>query len=377
MYQLLAVCPMGLEAVVAKEIQELGYDTTVENGRIFFEGDETAIVKCNLWLRTADRIKIVVGQFKATTFDELFEKTKALPWETLIEQDGNFPVQGRSVKSTLFSVPDCQAIVKKAIVERLRRAYQASGWLNETGAKYPIEVAILKDNALLTIDTSGSGLNKRGYRLAQGEAPIKETLAASLIRLANWTGDTPLVDPFCGSGTIAIEACLIAQNIAPGFNRDFVSENWDIMPDRLYDEMRDEADQQANYDRKLEIYASDIDPEMIEIARRNAEEVGLADIIQFSVKDVNTLTIDEDKPMALIGNPPYGERIGDRDKVEEMYRYIGELMQQHSQLSTYILTSSTEFEFLVNKKATKRRKLFNGYIECTYYQYWGEKKPRS
>ena len=377
MYQLLAVCPMGLEAVVAKEIQELGYDTTVENGRIFFEGDETAIVKCNLWLRTADRIKIVVGQFKATTFDELFEKTKALPWETLIEQDGNFPVQGRSVKSTLFSVPDCQAIVKKAIVERLRRAYQASGWLNETGAKYPIEVAILKDNALLTIDTSGSGLNKRGYRLAQGEAPIKETLAASLIRLANWTGDTPLVDPFCGSGTIAIEACLIAQNIAPGFNRDFVSENWDIMPDRLYDEMRDEADQQANYDRKLEIYASDIDPEMTEIARRNAEEVGLADIIQFSVKDVNTLTIDEDKPMALIGNPPYGERIGDRDKVEEMYRYIGELMQQHSQLSTYILTSSTEFEFLVNKKATKRRKLFNGYIECTYYQYWGDKKPRS
>lgn len=377
MYQLLAVCPMGLEAVVAKEIQELGYDTTVENGRIFFKGDETAIVKCNLWLRTADRIKIVVGQFKATTFDELFEKTKALPWETLIEQDGNFPVQGRSVKSTLFSVPDCQAIVKKAIVERLRRAYQASGWLNETGAKYPIEVAILKDNALLTIDTSGSGLNKRGYRLAQGEAPIKETLAASLIRLANWTGDTPLVDPFCGSGTIAIEACLIAQNIAPGFNRDFVSENWDIMPDRLYDEMRDEADQQANYDRKLEIYASDIDPEMIEIARRNAEEVGLADIIQFSVKDVNTLTIDEDKPMALIGNPPYGERIGDRDKVEEMYRYIGELMQQHSQLSTYILTSSTEFEFLVNKKATKRRKLFNGYIECTYYQYWGDKKPRS
>ncbi|MDW3986681.1 class I SAM-dependent RNA methyltransferase [Staphylococcus saprophyticus] len=377
MYQLLAVCPMGLEAVVAKEIQELGYDTTVENGRIFFEGDETAIVKCNLWLRTADRIKIVVGQFKATTFDELFEKTKALPWETLIEQDGNFPVQGRSVKSTLFSVPDCQAIVKKAIVERLRRAYQASGWLNETGAKYPIEVAILKDNALLTIDTSGSGLNKRGYRLAQGEAPIKETLAASLIRLANWTGDTPLVDPFCGSGTIAIEACLIAQNIAPGFNRDFVSENWDIMPDRLYDEMRDEADQQANYDRKLEIYASDIDPEMIEIARRNAEEVGLAHIIQFSVKDVNTLTIDEDKPMALIGNPPYGERIGDRDKVEEMYRYIGELMQQHSQLSTYILTSSTEFEFLVNKKATKRRKLFNGYIECTYYQYWGDKKPRS
>ncbi|PTI68482.1 THUMP domain-containing class I SAM-dependent RNA methyltransferase [Staphylococcus succinus] len=377
MYQLLAVCPMGLEAVVAKEIQELGYDTTVENGRIFFEGDETAIVKCNLWLRTADRIKIVVGQFKATTFDELFEKTKSLPWEAIIEQDGNFPVQGRSVKSTLFSVPDCQAIVKKAIVERLKRAYQERGWLNETGAKYPVEVSILKDNALLTIDTSGSGLNKRGYRLAQGEAPIKETLAASLIRLANWTGDTPLIDPFCGSGTIAIEASLIAQNIAPGFNRDFVSESWDIMPDRLYDEMRDEADQQANYDRKLEIYASDIDPEMIEIARRNAEEVGLADIIQFSVKDVNTLTIETDEPIALIGNPPYGERIGDRDEVEQMYRYLGELMNNNPHLSTYVLTSSTEFEHLVNKKATKRRKLFNGYIECTYYQYWGKRKPQN
>ena len=376
MYQLLAVCPMGLEAVVSKEIQELGYTTTVENGKIFFEGDEAAIVKCNLWLRTADRIKIVVGQFNAKTFDELFEKTKELPWETIIEKEGNFPVQGRSVKSTLYSVPDCQAIVKKAIVERLKSAYQEKGWLDESGAKYPVEVALLKDKALLTIDTSGSGLNKRGYRLAQGEAPIKETLAASLIKLANWTGDTPLIDPFCGSGTIAIEACLIAQNIAPGFNRDFVSETWDLMPDRLYDELRDEADQQANYDRPLEIYASDIDPEMIEIARRNAEEVGLSDIINFKVQDVNTLSIESAAPVAMIGNPPYGERIGDRAEVEEMYRYIGQLMQEHPYLSTYILTSNNEFEFLVNQKATKRRKLFNGYIECTYYQYWGNKKPK-
>ena len=377
MYQLLAVCPMGLEAVVSKEIQELGYTTTVENGKIFFEGDEAAIVKCNLWLRTADRIKIVVGQFNATTFDELFEKTKELPWETIIEKEGNFPVQGRSVKSTLYSVPDCQAIVKKAIVERLKSAYKEKGWLDESGAKYPVEVSLLKDKALLTIDTSGSGLNKRGYRLAQGEAPIKETLAASLIKLANWTGDTPLIDPFCGSGTIAIEACLIAQNIAPGFNRDFVSETWDIMPDRLYDKLRDEADQQAHYDRPLEIYASDIDPEMIEIARRNAEEVGLSDIINFKVQDVNTLSIESEAPIALIGNPPYGERIGDRAEVEEMYRYIGQLMQGHPYLSTYILTSNNEFEFLVNKKATKRRKLFNGYIECTYYQYWGNKKPKN
>ncbi|TXN98838.1 THUMP domain-containing class I SAM-dependent RNA methyltransferase, partial [Staphylococcus aureus] len=336
MFQLLAVCPMGLEAVVAREIQELGYETNVENGRIFFEGDASAIVKANLWLRTADRIKIVIGRFNATTFDELFEQTKALPWESIIDKEGNFPVQGRSVKSTLHSVPDCQAITKKAIVERLRRAYNEKGWLNESGAKYPVEVAILKDNVLLTIDTSGSGLNRRGYRLAQGEAPIKETLAASLIRLANWKGDTPLIDPFCGSGTIAIEACLIAQNIAPGFNREFVSEQWNIMPANIYDDYRDEADKMADYDKEIEVYASDIDSEMVEIAKRNAEEVGLSDIIKFSVKDVNTLTIDTEEPVALIGNPPYGERIGDREEVEEMYRYIGKLMKQHPFLSTYI-----------------------------------------
>lgn len=373
MFQLLAVCPMGLEAIVAKEIQELGYETQVENGRIFFEGDETAIAKCNLWLRTADRIKIVIGRFDAKTFDELFENTKSLPWESIIDKDGQFPVQGRSVKSTLHSVPDCQAITKKAIVERLKQAYEEKGWLNETGAKYPVEVAILKDNVLLTIDTSGSGLNKRGYRIAQGEAPIKETLAASLVKLANWSGDTPLIDPFCGSGTIAIEACLIAQNIAPGFNRDFVSETWGMMPDNLYNELRDEAEQVADYDRDVDIHAFDIDPNMIDIAKRNAEEVGLGDVIQFETKDVNTLTIESDKAIALIGNPPYGERIGDREEVEEMYRYIGELLKSNPYLSAYILTSNKEFEYLTNRKATKRRKLFNGYIECTYYQYWGKK----
>lgn len=374
MYQLLAVCPMGLESVVSKEVNELGYETEVENGRIFFEGDEKAIAKSNLWLRTSDRVRLVMGRFKATTFEELFEQTKNIPWETIIPVDGNFPVQGRSVKSTLHSVPDVQAIVKKAIVERLKEAYSHKGWLDETGPKYPVEVAIHKDQVLLTIDTSGSGLNKRGYRLAQGEAPIKETLAAALIRLANWNGNTPLIDPFCGSGTIAIEACLIAQNIAPGFNRSFVSETWDIMPEGLYDTLRDEADQQADYDKEVEVYAYDIDPEMVEIAKRNADEVGLGEVIHFEVKDVNTLDIHTDKPIALIGNPPYGERIGDREEVEEMYRYLGKLMKEHPNLSEYILTSNKEFEFLTQRKATKRRKLFNGYIECTYYQYWANKK---
>ncbi|MDF0016583.1 RNA methyltransferase [Staphylococcus pseudintermedius] len=374
MYQLLAVCPMGLESIVAKEVQDLGYDTRVENGRIYFEGDASAIVKANLWLRTADRVKLIVGQFEAVTFDSLFEQTKNLPWEQFIPTDGQFPVQGRSLKSKLFSVPDVQAITKKAIVERLKNAHQVSGWLDESGAKYPVEVAILKDKVLLTIDTSGSGLNKRGYRLAQGEAPIKETLAASLVKLANWTGDTPLIDPFCGSGTIAIEACLIAQNIAPGFNRSFISEQWDIIPKELYDQKRAEADELADYDKEIEIYASDIDPEMVEIAQRNADEVGVGDIIRFEVKDVNTLTINHDGPIGLIGNPPYGERIGDRAEVEEMYRNLGILMQNHPNLSLYIMTSNKEFEYLANRKATKRRKLFNGYIETTYYQYWANKK---
>ncbi|MDK3680121.1 class I SAM-dependent RNA methyltransferase [Staphylococcus pseudintermedius] len=374
MYQLLAVCPMGLESIVAKEVQDLGYDTRVENGRIYFEGDASAIVKANLWLRTADRVKLIVGQFEAVTFDSLFEQTKNLPWEQFIPTDGQFPVQGRSLKSKLFSVPDVQAITKKAIVERLKNVHQVSGWLDESGAKYPVEVAILKDKVLLTIDTSGSGLNKRGYRLAQGEAPIKETLAASLVKLANWTGDTPLIDPFCGSGTIAIEACLIAQNIAPGFNRSFISEQWDIIPKGLYDQKRAEADELADYDKEIEIYASDIDPEMVEIAQRNADEVGVGDIIRFEVKDVNTLTINHDGPIGLIGNPPYGERIGDRAEVEEMYRNLGILMQNHPNLSLYIMTSNKEFEYLANRKATKRRKLFNGYIETTYYQYWANKK---
>ncbi|EGQ3101413.1 THUMP domain-containing class I SAM-dependent RNA methyltransferase [Staphylococcus pseudintermedius] len=374
MYQLLAVCPMGLESIVAKEVQDLGYDTRVENGRIYFEGDASAIVKANLWLRTADRVKLIVGQFEAVTFDSLFEQTKNLPWEQFIPTDGQFPVQGRSLKSKLFSVPDVQAITKKAIVERLKNAHQVSGWLDESGAKYPVEVAILKDKVLLTIDTSGSGLNKRGYRLAQGEAPIKETLAASLVKLANWTGDTPLIDPFCGSGTIAIEACLIAQNIAPGFNRSFISEQWDIIPKGLYDQKRAEADELADYDKEIEIYASDIDPEMVEIAQRNADEVGVGDIIRFEVKDVNTLTINHDGPIGLIGNPPYGERIGDRAEVEEMYRNLGILMQNNPNLSLYIMTSNKEFEYLANRKATKRRKLFNGYIETTYYQYWANKK---
>ncbi|MBO3062538.1 THUMP domain-containing class I SAM-dependent RNA methyltransferase [Mammaliicoccus fleurettii] len=372
MYQLLATSPMGLESIVAKEVQELGYETTVENGRVLFEGDEKAIVKANLWLRTADRVKIVVGRFNATTFDELFEKTKSLPWENVIGAQGMFPVQGKSVKSKLFSVSDCQSIVKKAIVERLKHVYSIKGWIDESGSKYQVEVSLLKDEALLTIDTSGSGLHKRGYRLAQGEAPMKETLAAALVRLTNWSGETPFIDPFCGSGTLAIEAALIAQNIAPGFNRSFASEEWDIIPEGLYDQLRQEADEVALYDKEIDIVASDIDPRMVEIAKANAVEVGLGDIIKFTVQDVHDLVVPEG-PVSIIGNPPYGERIGERSEVEAMYKHLGEILNKNNQVSLYMLTSYKEFEPLVGTKATKRRKLFNGYIECTYYQYWGKR----
>lgn len=372
MYQLLATSPMGLESIVAKEVQELGYETTVENGRVLFEGDEKAIVKANLWLRTADRVKIVVGRFNVTTFDELFEKTKSLPWENVIGAQGMFPVQGKSVKSKLFSVSDCQSIVKKAIVERLKHVYSIKGWIDESGSKYQVEVSLLKDEALLTIDTSGSGLHKRGYRLAQGEAPMKETLAAALVRLTNWSGETPFIDPFCGSGTLAIEAALIAQNIAPGFNRSFASEEWDIIPEGLYDQLRQEADEVALYDKEIDIVASDIDPRMVEIAKANAVEVGLGDIIKFTVQDVHDLVVPEG-PVSIIGNPPYGERIGERSEVEAMYKHLGEILNKNNQVSLYMLTSYKEFEPLVGTKATKRRKLFNGYIECTYYQYWGKR----
>ncbi|TDM13244.1 THUMP domain-containing class I SAM-dependent RNA methyltransferase [Macrococcus lamae] len=372
MYQLLATTPMGIEAVAAKEVQTLGYETETENGRVLFRGDARAIVKSNLWLRSADRLKIVVGRFKATTFDQLFEGTKQLPWEEIIAENGSFPVSGKSVKSTLHSVPDCQAIVKKAIVERLKKAYQKQGWLDENGALYKVEVSILKDEVLLTIDTSGAGLHKRGYRLAQGEAPMKETLASALVLLSNWKGDTPFIDPFCGSGTIAIEAAMIAQNIAPGFNRDFASEEWSIIPEGMYDEERVKAEDAADYDKDLSIQASDIDPKMIEIAQNNAAEVGFADIIDFKQLNVHDLNVSAEKGV-IIGNPPYGERIGERSEVEAMYTYLGELLKRNPKWSLYIMTSYKEFEVLVGQKATKRRKLFNGYLECTYYQYWGRK----
>lgn len=311
-YTLIATAPMGIEAVVAKEVRDLGYECKVDNGKVIFEGDALAICRANLWLRTADRIKVQVASFKAKTFDELFEKTKAINWRSFIPENGKFPVIGKSVKSTLASVPDCQRIVKKAIVEKLKlQSGKANDWIEETGAEYKVEISLLKDQALITLDSSGTGLHKRGYRVDQGGAPIKETLAAALVQLTNWTPDRPFVDPFCGSGTIAIEAALIGQNIAPGFNRDFVSEDWEWIGKDLWNKARLEVEEKANYDQPLTIFASDIDHRMVQIAKENAEEAGLGDLIQFKQMQVKDFTTNLEFGV-IVGNPPYGERLGEK-----------------------------------------------------------------
>ncbi|WP_335869665.1 THUMP domain-containing class I SAM-dependent RNA methyltransferase [Bacillus sp. 2205SS5-2] len=374
-YTIIATSAMGLEAVVANEVKNLGYDCQVENGKVIFSGDERAIARSNMWLRTADRVKVLVGEFKAYSFDELFENTKALPWEDLLPVNAEFPVQGKSVKSKLYSVPDCQAIVKKAIVDRLKNSYKQTSWLAEDGPLFKIEIAIHKDKASLLLDTSGAGLHKRGYRAAQGEAPLKETLAAALVQLSRWTPERPFVDPFCGSGTIPIEAAMIGQNIAPGFNRDFLSEEWPWMEKTMWDSVRMEVEDLANYDQEVDILGTDFDHRMIEIAKNNAFEAGFGDLISFKQMQVKDFTSNKEYGV-IIGNPPYGERLGDRDEVELMYRDMGEAFRSLDTWSIYILTSYEAFEKQYGKDATKKRKLFNGFIRTDLYQYWGPKPPR-
>lgn len=369
---LIATAAMGLESIVANEVKQLGYATEVENGKVTFNAALSAIPRCNLWLRTADRLKILVGKFSAASFDELFESVKALPWEHFIEEDGQFPVTGKSVKSKLYSVPDCQRITKKAIAERLKLKYGMVSGMPETGSVYKVEVALFKDEASLTIDTSGAGLHKRGYRVSQGEAPLKETLAAALVLLTNWKPEAPLVDPFCGSGTIPIEAALIGQNIAPGFNRAFVSEDWHLIKNKHWNQAFEEAEDLARYDQKLEISGSDIDHHAVQISRNNAMEAGLGDLISWKQMQVKDLRINKQTGY-LIGNPPYGERVGDKNKVAEIYKDLGSIMKNHQGWSVYILTAFENFESKYGRKATKKRKLFNGFIQTNYYQYFGKK----
>ena len=373
-YQLIATAAAGVEALVGKELRELGYQTQVENGRVRFEGTMSDVLRTNLWLRIANRVKIVVGEFDARNFDELFEQTKALAWEDLLPLDANFPVEGKSHHSQLHHVPTVQAMVKKAIVERLSQVYHRRTRLPETGATYPLEVAIAKDHVLLTLDTSGSSLFKRGYRQAKGGAPLKENLAAALVSLAHWFPDNPFVDPVCGSGTIPIEAALIGYNIAPGLNREFAAERWvNLVPAGLSDDLRDAALDAADYDVELDITGYDIDGQMIEIAKANARAAGLSQAITFkqlAVKDWHTDKLNG----VLVANPPYGERLSDLASVRELYRQMGQLYRAMPTWSKYILTADLEFETYYGAPATKRRKLYNGALRTDLFQYWGKKQ---
>ncbi len=372
--ELIATAAFGIESLVAQELSALGYqDQMVENSRVTFKGDEAAIARTNLWLRKADRVLVKIGQFEARTFEELFQKTKALPWPDWLPSNAEFPVEGKSHKSTLFSVSDCQAIVKKAIVEKMKERYKFQ-WFPENGPRYTIEVAILKDLVTLTLDTSGVGLHKRGYRKLVGQAPLKETLAASLIALSYWRPERVLVDPFCGSGTIPIEAALLGLNIAPGLTRNFAAESWPNIPVKLWREARAEAYDVIRKDVQLDISGFDIDEKVLNLARCHAKEAGVEDHIHFQRRPFLELQ-SKKKYGYLICNPPYGERLEDQQAVEDLYKKMGQIFKKLETWSFYVLTPHPRFESFIGRKAKKNRKLFNGRIECHFYQFHGP-RPR-
>lgn len=373
--ELIATAAFGLEAIVARELKALGYhDLIVENGRVLFSTDELGICRTNLWLRSSDRVLLKMGSFEARTFEELFEQTKSLPWEDWLTEDANFPVQGKSIKSQLFSVSDCQAIVKKAIVERLKETY-GRNWFEETGPRYQIEVALLNNKVTLTIDTSGLGLHKRGYRQLAGEAPLKETLAAAMIQLSFWHKDRALLDPFCGSGTIPIEAALIAQNRAPGLKRSFAAEKWPNIPKELWQEACQEA--LDLWDRKvpLHIIGSDIDPNALTLARKHAIEAGVDEVLHFQRLPVTEVR-SRFKYGHMIANPPYGERLGDVTEVEKLYRGLGDTFNRLENWSLHMLTTHPSPERLIGRRWDKSRKLYTGRLECHYFQFFGPRPPR-
>ena len=371
-FKLIATCAAGIESIVGNELKHLGYKVNVENGRVRFDGDVADIAKTNLWLRTADRIKIVVGEFTAKTFEELFQGVEGLNWEDFLPLDAEFPVAGKSQKSTLHNVPSVQAITKKAIVTKMSTVYHRRTKLPETGALYPIEVAINKDKVLITLDTTGSSLFKRGYRVNKGGAPLKENMAAALVLLARWYPEMPFVDPVCGSGTIPIEAALIGCNIAPGLKRNFAFEDWDWVDKDIIKQAREQAQAAIKKDIDLDISGYDIDGSMIEIAKENAVQAGVQDIVNFkqmAVKDFKTDKING----VIVANPPYGERLSDKEHVHQLYQQMGKLYQPLTSWSKYILTSDLQFEQFYGRKATKRRKLYNGSLRTDFFQYWGKK----
>ncbi|TPR13945.1 THUMP domain-containing class I SAM-dependent RNA methyltransferase [Apilactobacillus timberlakei] len=371
-FKLMATCAAGIEALVGRELRDLGYETKVENGRVRFEGSIEDIIKANLWLRTADRIEIIVGEFNAKTFEELFQNIKQLPWDKLLPMDAQFPMNGRSHNSTLHSVPDVQSIAKKAVVNKLSETYHRRTRLPETGALYSLETRINKDHVIVTLDTTGESLFKRGYRVAKGPAPLKENMAAALILLTNWYPDMPFLDPMCGSGTIPIEAALMARNIAPGFNRDFSCEKWKWVDNDMVSKIRDEADSKADYDKEIDIMASDVDGNLIDAAKVNAQEVGLLHDIQFKQLAVQDFKTDKINGV-VVSNPPYGERLSDKASVIKLYKDLGKVFRPMDSWSKYFLTSDLEFDKSYGQKATKTRKLYNGSLRTDYFQFWGHK----
>lgn len=377
MYQLVAPCHFGLEAVLKREIYDLGYEITqVEDGRVTFEGDAEAICRSNVFLRTAERVLLLVGRFRATTFDELFEGVKALPWEEYLPKDAKFWVKkASSIKSKLFSPSDIQSIVKKAVVERLKREYEVE-WFPEDGAAYPIRVFLLKDEVMVTLDTSGESLHKRGYRTMTSKAPLTETLAAALLMLTPWRADRIFVDPFCGSGTFPIEAAMIAANIAPGMHREFVAEQWtNLIERKLWYDTVEEAEELVDTSVSVDIQGYDIDGEVVKAARENAKRAGVAGMIHFQERPVSELHHPK-KYGFIVTNPPYGERLEEKKDLPELYTQIGEAYRNLDSWSMYLITSYEDAEKYIGRKADKNRKIYNGMIKTYFYQFMGPKPPK-
>ena len=367
-FELCVPCLLGLEGPIADELRRMKLDNVrSENGRVYFSGDESAVAKANVNLRIGERVLIEVGKFTALTFDELFEKTKALPWERFIPKDAAFPVKGYSLNSKLFSVSDCQKIIKKATVERLKKVYGIE-WFAETAETYQIQFSIMKDVVSICIDTSGEGLHKRGYRPAHNAAPLKETMAAAMVTLSRYRGREDFCDPFCGSGTIPIEAALIAKNRAPGLTRSFSAMNWQIFDNKIWQLAREEA-RSREFNGDYRIVGSDIDPNALAIARENAERAGVADIVRFEKADATKFDRVTERGI-IVTNPPYGERIMEKQEAEQLYRLFGAAWRNTENWKLYLLSSHTEFERTFGKNADKKRKLYNGMIKCDLFMYF-------
>jgi len=376
-FELLVPCHFGLEAVLKREIYDLGYEITkVEDGRVTFEGDEEAICRANIFLRTAERVLIQVGRFKATTFEELFQGIKNLPWEEYIPEDGKFWVKkASSINSKLFSPSDIQSIAKKAMVERMKQKYRKD-WFKEDGAPYPVRIFLLKDEVTVALDTSGDSLHKRGYRTMTSKAPLTETLAAALILLTPWRANRILVDPFCGSGTFPIEAAMIAANIAPGMNREFTAEQWTNLIDRkLWYECVKEAEDMIDTEVEVDIQGYDIDGDVVKAARENAKRAGVDHMIHFQQRAVADLNHPK-KYGFLITNPPYGERLEDKADLPALYTQIGEAYQRLDSWSMFLITSYTDTEKYIGRKADKNRKIYNGMLKTYFYQFLGPRPPK-